>query len=138
MNDDRSSREFGEFESGLDEAMHSALEERMRSASKFVQPSDSLRARVMDQARDWAAGDRAERTVLRSALAMACCTIVTLVSWRSVEPWLESRYQTVSSEDIRQRAHELAVRYRTSEDGSLSEAYREWRENLASRWKFGN
>jgi hypothetical protein len=110
------------------------LEERLRSASQYVRPSEFFRARVLGDARQWQTDETADRALLRTVLAVACSIALSLASLHSVQAWWEERLDGWSSEAMHVRAERIASEQGLSFDASLAEAFRESREDLAARW----
>lgn len=110
------------------------LESRLRAASGYVQPSASLRGKVLGQARDWSMDRMSDRALFRTSVCVALCLVFAMFTVRRLGAWWESHPAVFSSDRMQDRADRLASEHSLQRDESLAAAYLEWREELASKW----
>ncbi len=109
--------------------------QRVRAASRIVQPSELLRTKILQRARQQEADVRSDRLVLRSAIAFAFLSVFFLFAGSKMEAWREEQVHRATWIGMQERAAEIASERKLAMDASLDEAYVEWRSELAQRWR---
>jgi hypothetical protein len=112
--------------------------QRIRAASRIVHPSELLRTKILERARQQERDSRSDRTVLRAVMAVALCSILLIFAASKVDAWRQDHVHRSSWEGMQERAAEIAAEQRIAMDASLFEAYAEWRFDLARRWRNSN
>ncbi|MFN6129313.1 MAG: hypothetical protein ACK6DC_20435 [Planctomycetota bacterium] len=109
--------------------------QRVRAASRIVQPSELLRTKILQRARQREGDVRSDRMVLRSVMAFALLSVFFLFAGSKMEAWREERVHRATWAGMQERAAEIASERKLAMDASLDEAYVEWRFELAQRWR---
>jgi hypothetical protein len=108
--------------------------QRVRAASRIVQPSELLRTKILQRARQQEGDVRSDRMVLRSAIAFALLSVFFLFAGSKMEEWREEQVHRATWAGMQERAAEIAAERKIAMDASLVESYLEWRFELAQRW----
>jgi hypothetical protein len=123
MNDDDLSPELGR------------TAERIRAASSTVQPSEFLRTKILQRARQKEGDTRSDRIVLRAVMALVVCSLLLMFTALKLDAWQDEPVRRATWAGMQERAAEIAAERRIAVDASLCEAYLEWRSDLAQRWR---
>jgi hypothetical protein len=123
MNDDDLSPELGR------------TAERIRAASSIVQPSEFLRTKILQRARQKEGDTRSDRIVLRAVMALVVCSLLLMFTALKLDAWQDEPVRRATWAGMQERAAEIAAERRIAVDASLCEAYLEWRSDLAQRWR---
>lgn len=131
------SSHFQDREEGGEEFSHEFASTilRIRAASRMVHPSELLRTKILERARQQERDARTDRMVLRAVMAFALCSILLIFAASKVDTWRSDQLHRSSWEGMQERAAEIAAEQRIALDASLFEAYTEWRFDLAKRWR---
>ena len=108
------------------------IEAMIRAARHYVQPSDELRPRVMEAAREQCRDRRAEQKLGAFAIAVLVLVIVSSPLFRYVT-LIQSETTQRSENEIQSRAEVLAEEPTIGSQFALAEAVSEWRQVQATR-----
>jgi predicted small integral membrane protein len=121
------SENFGNFED-----TEQQLEAMIFAAKDFVVPSEHFRPIVQEAAREQglirAQEQRIGRIIIGLILGSCCCSL----AWPGLM-YLQSRYRSVTTEDVHNRAHEIKRQRYQPFDSAFVDAYVEVREEQASK-----
>jgi hypothetical protein len=104
----------------------------IRSARDFVQPSDDLRPRILEAARDHCDDRRAEQKLGSFVLALFVVILISSPVLRYAV-MLQSMPVTRSADQVQLRAAELASQQEIGSHWALAEAFSQWRHLQATR-----
>lgn len=109
-----------------------AVEALIRASRDYVRPSDELRPRVLDAAREHCSDCRAERRLGSFALVVLLLVMTTPIVLRSVSNF-QAGHSAVTATKIESLAAELAARQDVGTHWALAEAVTRWRSLQSSR-----
>jgi hypothetical protein len=107
----------------------------IRDASRIVRPSELLRTKILQRARQKEQDTRSDRIVLRAVMALVVCSLLLMFTASKLDAWQDEPVRRATWAGMQERAAEIAAERRIAVDASLCEAYLEWRSDLAQRWR---
>jgi hypothetical protein len=111
---------------------HAAIEAMVRHAGRYIRPSDDLRPRVLEAAKEYCGDRRAERRLgnLWFALALLLVFVLPAIHQYAI---IQSDASIHAAGEVERRAEELASHPEIGVHWSLAEAFSQWRTLTASR-----
>lgn len=108
------------------------IESMIRAAKDYVHPSDELRPRIVEAAKDRCGDCRAEQRFGHFAIAVL---VLILASSPAIQlaSMMSSSIAKTSAQEIQNRAEELSSQREIGSHWALAEAYSQWRDRQASR-----
>jgi hypothetical protein len=112
---------------------HAAIEAMVRHARRYIRPSDDLRPRVLEAAKEHCGDRRAERRLgdLWFALAVLLVFVLPAIHRYAL---VQSAASIHAAGEVERRAEELASQPQVGIHWSLAEAFTQWRTLTASRF----
>ena len=108
------------------------IEGQIRSAADYVVPSDNLRPRTLEAAREWSEDRKAIRRLRRFAVLLLLCSMMSVPLVEQLTAW-HKRSQSPSSLELEQRALQLATDSHIGQHWGLFEAFSQLRRVQAAR-----
>ena len=109
-----------------------SIESIIRAAKDYVHPSDELRPRIVEAAKDRCGDCRAEQRFSNFAIAVLVLILVSSPTLQ-LASMMSSRIAKTSAEEIQIRAEALSRQSEIGSHWALAEAYSQWRYQQASR-----
>jgi hypothetical protein len=111
---------------------HATIEAMVRHAGRYIRPSDDLRPRVLEAAKEHSGDCRAERRLgnLWFALALLLVFVLPAIHQYAI---IQSDASIHAAGEVARRAEELASHPEIGVHWSLAEAFSQWRTLTASR-----
>lgn len=106
--------------------------EWIRGAKDYVAPSDELRPRLLEAARDWSDARTEERRIGYAIIGIAIMAWCSSLCW----PWLaaiQARQSSRTYESIEQRTLEIQESTTSDIHDATLQAYEEWRTESQRR-----
>jgi hypothetical protein len=104
----------------------------VRAAGKYIEPSDDLRPRVLEAARDVCADRRSRRSILMWTLVGAVAMLLSTFFIDQYSQW-HHRAQSPTTAEIQEDAVRISMRDRTSLDWGFLEAFVKLRGEQAEK-----
>lgn len=111
---------------------HGSIEDRVRQAGNLIVPSETLRGRILEEARRQYRDEGTDRMLMRFGFALLLASLSVLLALRSSDSRLQERFRPVTSEVLLERAEALSGDSQMQQAEALAMAYDEWRMNLRS------
>lgn len=108
------------------------VEALVRAAGQYVVPSDNLRPRVLEAAREKRNDQRGRRKILQCVAAILLCGALSLPLAERMEVWRDHT-KSPSANDLELRAIQLSSRSNDGPHWGLLEAFNQLRESQATR-----
>lgn len=105
----------------------------IRQAGNYVRPSDDLRPRIIEAAKDQRGQQRVRRTASGMMLAFGLLILVTTPSMKLIADRLE-RSQAPTSDEMQQQATQYSSQSGVGPNWGLTEAFTRLREMQAERF----
>ena len=110
-----------------------AIEQAIRQAGNYVRPSDDLRPRVVEAAKDQRGQQRVRRTASGMMLAFGLLILVATPSMKLIADRVE-RSQAPTSDEMQQQAMHYSSQSGVGPNWGLTEAFTRLREMQADRF----
>jgi hypothetical protein len=104
----------------------------VRAARNYVHPSDDLRPKILEAAREHCSDRRSEQKLLSFAMAVIVLIVISTPLIKYVE-MLQAANVNRAAHQMQFRAAELATRPDIGSHWALAEAFSQWRHLQASR-----
>jgi hypothetical protein len=130
LHDDSDGREMGDREISSD--LQKSIEAKVRSASRYVIPSDNLRPLTLQAARDYCSDKRSNRMLFRMTWGVALCCCVVLPMLEKARSFGGS-LASPSQDELEERAIKIAHERNVGIDWGLHEAFVQMRHEQAIR-----
>ncbi len=111
---------------------HAKIVALVRAARNYVHPSDDLRPRILEAAREYCSDRRAEQKLGSFALAVLMLIMISSPVIKYAE-LIQSTNVNRSARELQHRAAELATDPEIGSHWALAEAFSQWRHLQASR-----
>lgn len=108
------------------------IEWQIRSAGDYVVPSDNLRPRTLEAAREWSDDRKAIRRLRRFAVLLLLCSVMSVPLVEQLTAW-HKRSQSPSATELEQHALQLATDSHIGQHWGLFEAFSRLRRVQAAR-----
>ena len=108
------------------------IEAQVRSAGGYVVPSDNLRPRTLEAAREWSEDRKALRRLRRFAVLLLLCSVMSVPLVERLTAWHKGT-QSPSPREMEQRALQLATDSHVGQHWGLFEAFSQLRRVQAAR-----
>jgi len=112
--------------------LQNSIEAKIRSASRYVIPSDNLRPLTLQAARDYCSDKRSNRMLFKMTLGVAVCCCVVLPMLEKASSFGGS-LASPSLDELEERAIKIAHERNIGIDWGLHEAFVQMRHEQAIR-----
>ena len=120
---------FEDFDGGN---QRGSIEDRVLQAGNLIVPSETLRGRILEEARRKHRDEGSDRMLMRFGFALLLASLSVLLALRSNDSRWQERLRPVTSEVLLERAEALGGDSQMQQSEALAMAYDEWRMNLSS------